>query len=49
VKKKLHIDTLRVESFHTGTDDRGDTAQPLELFATRPQVCDPFSLPPRCS
>ncbi|HEU0302875.1 MAG TPA: hypothetical protein VFR37_25665 [Longimicrobium sp.] len=44
---KLQAEALEVESFPTGADDRGDTA--LEFLATRPQVCDPFSLPPRCS
>ncbi|WP_420125679.1 hypothetical protein [Longimicrobium sp.] len=49
-KLKLQLETLAVESF---TADRADgqagTVQAHELFATRPEVCDPFSLPPRCS
>ncbi len=44
-KLSLHPDALAVESFPTGAD----TAQVLEFLATRPQVCDPFTMPPRCS
>ncbi|HEX2077896.1 MAG TPA: hypothetical protein VHG08_09310 [Longimicrobium sp.] len=47
-KLKLQAEALEVESFPTGKE-QGGTAQSVELFATRPQACDPFSLPPRCS
>jgi hypothetical protein len=49
--KKLRLDAgrLAVESF-TPRDVNGQGAVPAnELFATRPQACDPFTLPPRCS
>lgn len=46
-KLRLQAEALEVESFPTGADGQGDTA--AEFFATRPQVCDPFTLPPRCS
>lgn len=44
--KKLRLDAgaVAVESFPTA--DEG--AQARELFATRPQVCDPLTLPPHC-
>jgi hypothetical protein len=48
--KKLRLDTdrLAVESFAAEASAPG--APPANgLFATRPGVCDPFSLPPRCS
>jgi hypothetical protein len=49
-KLRLDVDRLKVESFLTGdaNEPRG-TVQANALFATRPGVCDPFSLPPRCS
>jgi hypothetical protein len=48
-KLRLDADRLEVESFTPG-DANGQTgAVPNEFFATRPEVCDPFSLPPRCS
>jgi hypothetical protein len=49
--KKLRLDTagLAVESFTPG-DANGHINVPAnEFFATRPQVCDPFTLPPRCA
>lgn len=49
-KLKLRVDALAVESF--AADDAGGqlrAAPANEFFATRPQVCDPFTLPPRCA
>ena len=49
-KLRLNADELAVESFAAGdADGTMGTVQANELFATRPQACDPFSLPPRCS
>jgi hypothetical protein len=44
---RLQADALTVESFSPGADEQGSAA--LEFLATRPQVCDPFTLPPRCA
>ena len=45
--KKLTLDVamLAVQSFQT---DEAAGCTPAEFAATRPQVCDPFTLPPRC-
>jgi hypothetical protein len=49
-KLKLQVENVAVESFATGeSDGQIGTAEARELFATRPQVCDPFTLPPRCA
>jgi hypothetical protein len=49
-KLKLQVENLAVESFPTGeTDGQAGTGEAREMFATRPQVCDPFTLPPRCA
>lgn len=49
-KLKLHVDALAVESFAAGDCDGPVEAVPAnEFFATRPEACDPFSVPPRCS
>lgn len=42
---RLQVDTLEVESFSPGAEE----ATAIDFLATRPQACDPFSLPPRCS
>lgn len=47
-KLRLDVDRLAVESF-AADDANGQTVPANELFATRPQVCDPFTLPPRCA
>ena len=50
--KKLRLDTdgLAVESFTPGDVNGQISGVPAnEFFATRPQVCDPFTLPPRCA
>jgi hypothetical protein len=49
-KLRLDVDGLAVESFAAG-DGNGPmgTVQANEFLATRPEACDPFSLPPRCS
>lgn len=48
-KLTLQADALEVESFSTDVERDGDTVQPPEFFATRPQVCDPLTVPPRCA
>ena len=49
-KLKLQVDNIAVESFPTGeTDGQIGAAEARERFATRPEVCDPFTLPPRCA
>lgn len=49
-KPKLQLDALAVESFTPGDANGQAGAAPAnELFATRPQACDPFTLPPRCT
>lgn len=49
-KMKLEAETLSVETFSIGdTGERAGTVQACEMLATRPGVCDPFSLPPRCA
>lgn len=49
-KLKLKADTLAVETFPTGNaDGYAGTVQACELFGTRPEICDPFTLPPRCA
>lgn len=49
-KLKLQVEALAVESFAADdADGQAGTVQAHELFATRPQACDPFSVPPRCS
>ncbi|HEX6367870.1 MAG TPA: hypothetical protein VF006_02980 [Longimicrobium sp.] len=49
-KLKLQADALAVESFAAGdASGQAGTAKANELFATRPEVCDPFTLPPRCA
>lgn len=46
----LQLDALAVQSFSTGeADGQIGTVEAREMLATRPQACDPFSLPPRCS
>jgi hypothetical protein len=49
-KLRLDADRLAVESFALG-DDNGRTGNvpANDFFATRPQACDPFTLPPRCA
>lgn len=45
-KLRLDVDRVAVESFPTAEGG----AQVRDLFAaTRPEACDPFTLPPRCS
>ena len=46
-KLRLDVDRLAVESFQP--DEADGAARARDLFATRPEACDPFSLPPRCS
>jgi|GEM_PF-5896968 len=47
---KLQAEALTVDSFATGGEgDPADTVQPDDWLATRPEVCDPFTLPPRCA
>jgi hypothetical protein len=49
-KMTLQVDSLAVQSFPTGeTDGQIGTAEAREMLATRPGVCDPFTLPPRCA
>ena len=48
-KLRLDADRLAVESFSPGDANGQGTVPANELFATRPQVCDPFTLPPRCA
>jgi hypothetical protein len=49
-KLKLQVENIAVESFPTGkTDGHIGTVEARERLATRPQVCDPFTLPPRCA
>ena len=43
----LQIDALAVQSFATGEKDgQTGTAGARELFATRPQICDPLTFVP---
>jgi hypothetical protein len=49
-KLKLQMETLAVESFAADdADGQAGTVQAHAFLATRPEACDPFSLPPRCS
>jgi hypothetical protein len=49
-KLKLQAEALAVESFSAGdANAQAGTVAANALFATRPEVCDPFTLPPRCS
>ena len=47
-KMTLQVDALAVETFATG-DAKGANSTVHALLATRPQVCDPLTLPPRCA
>lgn len=45
----LLVDALAVQSFATGeADGQIGTVEAREMFATRPQICDPFTSPLRC-
>lgn len=51
-KLKLNVDALAVESFQPGeaaTSPGTVEGHDAVFAATRPQACDPFSLPPRCA
>jgi hypothetical protein len=48
-KLRLDVERLTVDTFQAeGTAERVGMA-PCADAATRPGVCDPFSLPPRCA
>jgi hypothetical protein len=48
-KLTLNVEVLRVESFAVSAEARAMDLLDAVVAATRPQVCDPFTMPPRCA